>query len=456
MLRSAAAARLPGPVRRWADSPAGRRLIRFGPAAGLALAATQLTYFICASGLHTTGRVTGAAGWLAGAVVSYAASRWAWERRGRPRLLQETLPFVAISLVAGLVLVEASHLGYVEATRLGLHGIAFVGCAQGIYLAANAGTFIARFLLFNLVVFADRRISPAALYTRSRQLIHEVGRFGVVGLAGLAVADGGANLLQYQAGLGPFGAAALATVAATAVTLLGSRYWTFRHRERTGMGRETAAFFILNGIGIGIYESCIGLADLVGQRSGLAYSIALNAGIVLGTIFRYWSYKKWVWPAAATGTVTPAHRLARLARLAREVVPELARFAAVAAVAVLVSGAVTGLLLGPAGAGPVTAALTGAAAAVLLSYPGNRYWTFRHRQRSTVLREGTRYLLLSAATLAIQVGGVWVTADLLGPHGRLPESRAAVAGIALVLLLRYWFCRTWVWQAPRSVPAAGA
>ena len=292
-------ARLPEPLRRRVDSPAGRRMIRFGPAAGLALAATQVTYFVCASGLHTTGRVTGAAGWLAGAVVSYAASRWAWERRGRPRLLQETLPFVAISLVVGVLLIEVSHVGYQEAAALGLHGLAFVACAQGIYLAANVVTCIAWFVLFNLLVFADRRISLAALYARSRQLIHEGARFGVVGLVGLAVTDGGVNVLHYRAGLGPFSSVAVATVAATAVTFVGSRYWTFRHRERTGMGRETAAFFVLNGVGAGIYEACVGLAYLVGLRGGLAYNIALNTGIALGTVFRYWSYKKWVWPAAA-------------------------------------------------------------------------------------------------------------------------------------------------------------
>ena len=57
-----------------------------------------------------------------------------------------------------------------------------------------------------------------ALYARFRQLIHEAGRFGVVGLAGLAVTDGGANLLKYRAGLAPWAATAIAIVVATAVT----------------------------------------------------------------------------------------------------------------------------------------------------------------------------------------------------------------------------------------------
>jgi putative flippase GtrA len=408
-------------------------------------------------------------------VVSYAASRWAWARRGRPRLLQETLPFVAISLVVGVLLIEASHVGYQEAAALGLHGLAFVACAQGIYLAANVVTFIAWFVLFHLVVFADRRISLAALYARCRQLIHEGARFGVVGLVGLAVTDGGANVLQYRAGLGPFGSVALATVAATAVTFVGSRYWTFRHRERTGMGRETAAFFVLNGVGAGIYEACVGLAYLLGLRGGLAYNIALNTGIALGTVFRYWSYKRFVWPAAAQpadarpAAAQPADArpadaqpaaarppAGRRAGALRQVLPELARFTAVAAAALLLSSQVTAVLHGPARAGPLTSGLTGAALAVAVSYAGNRYWTFRHRQRSTVRREATRYVLLSTAALAVQAGCVLVTSDLLGRQGRPPVTTAAAVGIALGLLLRYWSCRTWVWQLPRPASSAAA
>src|SRR6516164_873809 len=110
--------RLPEPVRKRASSATGRRMFRFAPAAAMALAASQITYFLCGSVWHLTGRVTGAAAWLAGALVSW----WAWERRGRPRLLAETLPFVAISVATGAVLIEASHLGYLAAGALGLHG----------------------------------------------------------------------------------------------------------------------------------------------------------------------------------------------------------------------------------------------------------------------------------------------------------------------------------------------
>src|SRR5258708_32923913 len=155
--------RLPESLRRRAGSPGAKRLLRFAPAAALALATTQITYFICFSVLAMTGRASGAAGWLAGAAVSYGVSRWAWARTGRPRVFRETLPFLAVSVVVGSVLTEASHFGYREAVALGLHGAAHDAFVQGFYLAANCFTFATRFVIFHFVLFADRDAKAARL-----------------------------------------------------------------------------------------------------------------------------------------------------------------------------------------------------------------------------------------------------------------------------------------------------
>jgi putative flippase GtrA len=146
---------VPGPLRRRLRTQGGRRLIRFAPAAVLALCATQLTYLICQIA-HVTAGLAGAAGWLAGAAVSYVVSRWAWERKGRPSLLKETLPFWAISLCVGLVLTVTSKVAHAEARNLGLHRWEEVVFAQGLYLAANCVTFVIRFVIFHYVLFADR------------------------------------------------------------------------------------------------------------------------------------------------------------------------------------------------------------------------------------------------------------------------------------------------------------
>ena len=118
----------------------------------------------------------------------------------------------------------------------------------------------------------------------------------MVGLAGVVITDGGANLLRYEAGLDRFTAVAIATLAAVAISFVASRYWTFRHREHGGLGRETVLFCVANGIGVAISEGCVWLASAFGWEGKLSYNIALAGGIALATLFRYWSYKKWVWP----------------------------------------------------------------------------------------------------------------------------------------------------------------
>lgn len=297
---TAALGKLPEPVRRRVGSPAVRRLLRFAPAALLALAASQLTYLLCAGVWHTTGRVSGAAGWLAGATVSYGVSRWAWERRGRPRLLQETVPFLAVSLVVGTVLTESSHIGYQLAAGFRLHGIEFGAFVQGFYLAANAVTFLLRFLIFHFILFNDRRASLAALVARVRPLLPELGRFTLVGIFGFLVADTVIRVLHGLAGLASLPSQAAALVVAAAVSFTGNRYWTFRNRERTTVGREGIRYFLLHTAGLLIQVACVGFTtDLLHLHSRAPVDTALALGIGLGISFRYWSCRTWVWRARA-------------------------------------------------------------------------------------------------------------------------------------------------------------
>ena len=97
------------------------------------------------------------------------------------------------------------------------------------------------------------------LYERFRLLLHEVAKFGVVGGIAFIVTELFFNLL-IQLGLDTFAANAGSTLLAAVVAFAGNRYWTFRHRERTGMGRETVLFFVFNGVGILIQQACIELA----------------------------------------------------------------------------------------------------------------------------------------------------------------------------------------------------
>jgi len=143
--------------------------------------------------------------------------------------------------------------------------------------------------------------SVRGLYERFQQLIHEGAKFGVVGGIGFLITDGGTNALQAPLH-GWLKANVIATLAATIVTYLGSRYWTFRHRERGGTGRETVLFLVLNAVGLGIQLACLGFANYaLGLTDKFSSNVALFLGICLGTLFRFWSYRKWVWVAPTAG-----------------------------------------------------------------------------------------------------------------------------------------------------------
>jgi putative flippase GtrA len=147
---------VPAPLRSKLRTTLVKRFVRFAPAAVCAVAATQITYLICLGPAHLTAGISGAAGWLAGAAVSYLISRWAWERKGKPHLVKETLPFVAVSIGAGVILTLASKLGNQAALSMGLHDPARLIVADVFYFGANCLTFALRFLIFHYVLFADR------------------------------------------------------------------------------------------------------------------------------------------------------------------------------------------------------------------------------------------------------------------------------------------------------------
>jgi putative flippase GtrA len=158
-----------------------------------------------------------------------------------------------------------------------------------------------------------------ALYARIDHLVHELLKFGLVGAVAFVVDVGGFNLLRYSVlEHKPLTAKTISVVAATLVAYLGNRHWTFRHRGRHGIGRESLLFFVLNGVGLLIALACLAFSHYVlGLTSPLADNIAANViGLGLGTIFRFWSYRTFVFPA---GRERPTQRPAVQAGLREDV-----------------------------------------------------------------------------------------------------------------------------------------
>ncbi|MEV0902194.1 GtrA family protein [Actinoplanes sp. NPDC049802] len=149
--------------------------------------------------------------------------------------------------------------------------------------------------------------SPQAsgLRTRIKALIPELGKFGLVGGFAFTVDFVIFNVLL-QAGAETLTAKAVSTVIATTIAFLGNRFWTWRDGDHTNMARQYTTFFVLNAIGLGIALACLGISHYgLGQiwpalRSPIADNIAgVGLGTALGTLFRFWSYRRFVFRATA-------------------------------------------------------------------------------------------------------------------------------------------------------------
>ena len=148
-------------------------------------------------------------------------------------------------------------------------------------------------------------------YFRFQVLVHEVAKFGVVGLAGFVVQLGVQNALHSGLKVGPLISLTVAYILATVVTFLGNRHWAFKHRKGAGLKRETVVFVLLNLVGYGIQVGVVDVAYYgLGYKDGLSYNVATVIGIGLATMFRLFAYRTFVFnnhqAAEDAGQLAPA------------------------------------------------------------------------------------------------------------------------------------------------------
>ena len=143
----------------------GVRFTRFVGVAAASLATSEIALTLANGVFHLTATPAAIIAWFAGAVVSYVLSRWAWERKGRPDVLRETVPFWVISAMVVVILTLATKFAYHAAAWMGLHGLGHVLFVDFIYLIANFFTFLLRFLVFHYVLFAERTTAARAAAT---------------------------------------------------------------------------------------------------------------------------------------------------------------------------------------------------------------------------------------------------------------------------------------------------
>jgi putative flippase GtrA len=166
------------------------------------------------------------------------------------------------------------------------------------------------------------------LYQRWRHLVHELAKFGIVGAVNTVLDFGLANLLYLGLGWPAMGAKSASVAVAATSSFFMNRHWTFRHRARTGLRREYTLFFLLNGVGLLIANACILVVEQgLGKTGPLWFNIAQVAGLALGMVFRFTTYKRWVFvsPERAAARSLAEGSVAELDEAPAEAPPHSAR-----------------------------------------------------------------------------------------------------------------------------------
>jgi putative flippase GtrA len=148
--------RIGAAVKRRLQTSVGKRFSRFIVVAAGAVIASQATLAVCLGPIGWTAGRSALTAWLVGAAVSYVLSRWAWERKGKPNLLKETLPFWIVSVGTAIVLTLTTKWANQRALAMGLPDTERVMFAATAYFLANCVTFLTRFLIFHYILFKDR------------------------------------------------------------------------------------------------------------------------------------------------------------------------------------------------------------------------------------------------------------------------------------------------------------
>jgi len=150
------------------------------------------------------------------------------------------------------------------------------------------------------------------------KLVRYALKFGVVGLIGFFTDVAIFNLLRISLFDEPITPKIISVAIATLVTWFGNRYWTFREHRRKNYLLELLEFATVAVGGLLIGLLCLWVSHYVlGFDNIVADNIAGNVvGLVLGTAFRFFLYRFWVYGHHRKDGLTARERKAEAAALA--------------------------------------------------------------------------------------------------------------------------------------------
>lgn len=147
--------------------------------------------------------------------------------------------------------------------------------------------------------------------------------------------------------------------------------------------------------------------------------------------------------------------VARLTAFGRRHVGELARFGSVGAIAYVVDVGVFNLLrFGPGevlGHKPITAKVVAVVVAMVVSYVGNRYWTFSDRRTTQPLRELVAFVVANGIGMGAAVGCLAFSHYVLNLTSPLADNISAnVVGLGLGTAIRFVGYRQFVFTGDKK------
>ncbi|MFE9188653.1 GtrA family protein [Micromonospora sp. NPDC007208] len=136
---------------------------------------------------------------------------------------------------------------------------------------------------------------------RWQKFIHEALKFGIVGGINTVINYAVFNALALTVFVnGQLKATVIATIVATITSYLMNRHWTYRDRPKSALRREYLLFFLFNGAGLLIELGAVAAAKYgLGVHGLLALNLAKTVGVLLATLFRFWSYRTFVFQPVA-------------------------------------------------------------------------------------------------------------------------------------------------------------
>ena len=140
-----------------------------------------------------------------------------------------------------------------------------------------------------------------------RRLANELAKFGIVGIVGVVVQLVAFSILLDS--MQTVRANIVATLIAIGTNYIGYRYWVYRNADKKTRSREITLFLIFSGIGLLIQNAVLyALTYGLGLDTKIEKLVCTVIGIGVATVFRFWSYRTWVFKAVpdAAAAVTGA------------------------------------------------------------------------------------------------------------------------------------------------------